>query len=154
MERCFHKKESNVMMVGSSGDGGAVYCNVYDQKSKTFCKKLRHACAAHAAKRAQVGGMESTSNSSSHGTQNGNGVIANGQFHKRPIPQTCGCPTGDFISGYLLYFSFLFFSFVGPFRKTNAVNRYCELPRKTCVKHHNWEELMRDSISNQKTQHV
>jgi len=125
MERCFHKKENNVLMVGTTSDGGAVYCNVYDQKSKTFCKKLKHACAAHAAKRAQANGLSDTTSSGS----NSNGVIANGQINRKAVPLICGCPTSDFASGY------------------------CELTRKGCVKHHNWEELMRDSISNQRTQH-
>lgn len=94
MERCYHKKENNVLMVGTTADGAAVYCNAYDNKTKTFCKKLKNACAIHATKRhpggASVGVLEG-----------GPGVPANGTSRRVPT-LTCGCPTGDFQSGYLV----------------------------------------------------
>jgi hypothetical protein len=144
MERCYHKKENNVLMVGTTADGGAIYCNAYDSKTKTFCKKMKNACALHAVKRhASANGNDGPVGFLATGLLNGNGVA------RRSSPQTCGCPTGDFQSGYP-YSNYPSFA-----PGDNLLqSRYCELTRKACVKHHNWEELMRDSISNQRTQHV
>jgi len=43
--------------------------------------------------------------------------------------EVCGCPTTDFASGY------------------------CELIRKNCVKHVNWENMKRDTLEREKAQH-
>ena len=118
MERCYHKKENNVLMVGTTADGGATYCNAYDSKSKTFCKKLKNGCALHAVKRASVNGSDAPTPANVVGSSLG--VAGNGggahppnsnphqhhhaaPSHRRSTPpHTCGCPTGDFQSGYPL----------------------------------------------------
>lgn len=97
MERCYHKKENNVLMVGATADGAAIYCNAYDNKTRTFCKKLKNACALHAVKRpAGVNGGSDGSSVSGGSAQPAS--AANGK--SRSVPQTCGCPTSDFQSGY------------------------------------------------------
>lgn len=93
-------------MVGATADDGTEFCNVYDNKTKSYCKKLKTSCTVHAAKR---GAASSGSAGVAGGVGLGSGVGVNSGGNRRSrVDLVCGCPTGDFASGYLSFLPFLF----------------------------------------------
>jgi len=91
IEQCYAKKGSSPHKLPSCTNGDnstTVYCNYYDQQTASYCAYPLNSCPLHA--------------------------VNQGETRKERL---CGCPTGDFGSGY------------------------CERTKKECLKHFNWENI-------------